>query len=525
MEFFLYLQVLIIVVIITLIIHLIASSKCFKNKIKSSPPQPAGSLPLIGHLHLLGGNKLIHKTLSDMSDTNGSIFSLRLGFRKAIVISSGQIAKECFTTNDKTFSTRPKSLALKLMAYNQSVVGFAPYGPYWRAMRKFITINLLTSHKLHLLRRIRFSEVDFMMKTIYQKWDGNSVLIDVKEMFKDMSTNIITRIVAGKRYGGCNNEESRKWQKAFGEFLYLSGLFFISDAIPLLGWLDVVNGNCGRMKRAAIEADKLFDGWLKEHKEKRFDGPIRDEDNDLIHVMLSDLEDGDLASLDYDSDTVIKSTCMSMVLGGNDTTSVAMTWAVSFLLNNRHVLAKAQEEIDTHVGMHRKVEESDIDKLVYLQAIMKETFRLQPTFPLLVTREAMEDCTVAGFDIPNGTRLMVNVWKMHRDPSVWSEPLEFKPERFLVQEKNIDLRGKNFELLPFGSGRRLCPGITFSQQIMHLGLARLIQGFELDTTDGLKVDMTESPGLTVPKATPLEVLLIPRLSRELYMCEESNLKM
>ena len=207
-----------------------------------------------------------------------------------------------------------------------------------------------------------------------------------------------------------------------------------------------------------------------------------------------------------------------MILGGSDTTGVSLTWALSLLLNNRHVLKKAQEELDVHVGKHRLVDESDTKNLVYLQAIVKETLRLYPALPMSVPRIAMEDCIVAGFHIPAGTHLIVNLWKLHRDPSIWSNPLEFQPERFLTDQMNLDVRGQNFELIPFGSGRRMCPGITFALQVLQLTLARLLQGFELGTVSNSQVDMTESLGLTVPKATPLEVLLTPRLSSVLYNC-------
>lgn len=133
-------------------------------------------------------------------------------------------------------------------------------------------------------------------------------------------------------------------------------------------------------------------------------------------------------------------------MGGNDTNVVTLTWAVSLLLNNRHVIKKAQDELDIHVGKHRQVEESDITKLVYLQAIIKETLRLHPATPLSVPREAMEDCTVAGFYIPAGTRLFINQWKLHRDPSIWHKPSDFMPERFLSDQANIDVRVKILSL-------------------------------------------------------------------------------
>ena len=207
----------------------------------------------------------------------------------------------------------------------------------------------------------------------------------------------------------------------------------------------------------------------------------------------------------------------SLILGGNDTTVVTLTWALSLLLNNHHVLKKAQDELSIHVGNNRQVEESDIKNLIYLQAIVKETLRLYPALPLSAPREAMEDCTIGGFHIPAGTRLIVNLWKMHRDPSIWANPSEFIPERFLNENANLEVKGQDFEFLPFGSGRRKCPGISFALQVLHLTLARLLHAFELGTVSDTLVDMRESPGMTVPKATALEVTLTPRLPSKLYV--------
>ena len=182
----------------------------------------------------------------------------------------------------------------------------------------------------------------------------------------------------------------------------------------------------------------------------------------------------------------------------------------------RKELKKAQGELEHHVGMHRQVEESDMNDLVYLQAIIKETLRLYPAGPLLGPREALEDCNVAGYNVKAGTRLVVNVWKIQRDPRVWTNPSSFQPERFLTSHVNVDVRGQNFELIPFGSGRRSCPGVSFAIQVLHLTLARLLHAFEFETPLDQPVDMTESPGLTIPKATPLEVLLTPCLPAKLY---------
>lgn len=196
--------------------------------------------------------------------------------------------------------------------------------------------------------------------------------------------------------------------------------------------------------------------------------------------------------------------------------TVTLTWTLALLLNNRHVLEKAKEEMDIQIGKGRLVNESDIDKLVYLQAVMKESLRLYPAGPLGGAREFSEDCTIGGYLVPKGTRLILNIWKIHRDPQVWSDPLEFKPERFITSHQHIDVKGQDFELIPFGAGRRLCPGSYFGLQMTHLVLASFLHAFDILTPSNEAVDMTGSPGLTNIKATPLEILVKPRLSPSLY---------
>ncbi|KAG8641977.1 hypothetical protein MANES_12G049532v8 [Manihot esculenta] len=212
----------------------------------------------------------------------------------------------------------------------------------------------------------------------------------------------------------------------------------------------------------------------------------------------------------------LKHSNTTLILAGSDTTSITMTWMLANLLNNRRELELAQEEIDQKIGRDRPVEESDVENLVYLIAIMKETLRLYPAGPLAVPREAMEDCTLSGYHIPKGTRLLTNLWKLHRDPSVWPNPEEFKPDRFLTTHAEVDVLGQNFELVPFGSGRRSCPGLNFAMQVILLGMARLLQGFNFTTPNNEPVDMTESLHMSLSLETPLEVMVSPRLAPELY---------
>ncbi|XP_020219820.1 xanthotoxin 5-hydroxylase CYP82C4 [Cajanus cajan] len=515
------LQLTIVAILVSLLVflrHTLVGKK--RNK---EAPVPAGAWPLIGHLHLLmGDGQLLYRTLGTMADQYGPTFNIWLGCRRAFVVSSWEVAKECFTTNDKAFASRPKTVATKHMGYNYAVFGFAPYSPFWREMRKIATLELLSNRRLENLKHVRVSELNMGVRDLYNSWLQNRsqpVVLELNRWLEDLTLNIVVRMVAGKRYFGasatCHDDEARRCQKAISQFFHLIGIFVVSDALPFLRWFDM-QGHERAMKKTAKELDDILEGWLKEHRLQSVKEEVKAEgEQDFIDVMLSLQKEGHLSNFQFDSDTSIKSTCLALILGGSDTTAGTLTWAISLLLNNRQALKKAQEELDLNVGMDRQVEESDIRNLAYVQAIIKETLRLYPAGPLLGPREAQEDCNVAGYHVPAGTRLVVNLWKIHRDPRVWQEPSAFRPERFLTRDA-IDIRGQNFELIPFGSGRRSCPGMSFALQVLHLTLARLLHAFDFGTPSDQPVDMTESPGLTIPKATPLEVLLTPRLPPKLY---------
>ncbi|MQM15847.1 hypothetical protein Taro_048801 [Colocasia esculenta] len=293
----------------------------------------------------------------------------------------------------------------------------------------------------------------------------------------------------------------RRFQQAFTELLYLMGMFVPSDAVPWLEWLDL-QGYIKAMKRTSKELEAVLITWIEEHRQKKRDESGDTEgEQDFIDVMLSSLWGVDLSG--FDPDTAIKAIVLSVIGGGMDTSATTMTWDVALMLNHRPVLDKVRHELDLHVGTTRNVEEDDIPNLVYLQATLKETLRLYPAGPLSITHESCADCWVGGYQVPAGTRLLTNLWKLHRDPRSWGpDPEEFRPERFLPagEAAGVDGRGQHFRYLPFGSGRRMCPRITFAMQVMLLTLARLLHGFELGTEDGGAVDMGEGPGATMPKA-------------------------
>ncbi|KAF9591650.1 hypothetical protein IFM89_005231 [Coptis chinensis] len=484
---------------------------------------------------MLSGPQLLHITLGSLADKYGPIFGIRLGFRKALVVSNWEVARECFTTHDRVLATRPTSIAVEIMGYNYAMFGLGPYGSYWREVRKIAIVELLSAHRLQLLKHVRISEINTCIKELNQASTTNSnngkspLLTDMQGWFSDLTLNVTVRMVAGKRYFGTRAElddgdEAKQFQWANREMVRLLGVFVVADALPFLRWLDF-QGHEKAMKRVFEVFDSIMTSWLKEHKQDKLNRETKVE-GDFMDVMLAMLEDQKLFG--HEADVVNKATCLirlltgvslvmqAMILAATDTTMGTLTWALSLLLNNRHVLKKAQDEIDIQVGRDKRVEESNIEKLLYLQAIVKETLRLYPPAPLSIQHEAIEDCTIAGYHVPAGTQVVTNLSKIQRDPLIWPNPSEFRPERFLTSQANMDVRGHHFELIPFGSGRRSCPGISFALQLMHLTLASLLQGFIFKTPSGAPVDMTEGVGITNMKATPLQVLITPRLPSHLY---------
>ncbi|KAK7389356.1 hypothetical protein VNO78_24297 [Psophocarpus tetragonolobus] len=494
-----------------------------KKRKGTKVPEPRGALPFIGHLHLLNARIPYFRTFSAMAEKYGPIFCVKLGCHPTIVVNSREIAKECLTTNDKALASRAITSAGRILGYNNAIFGLSPYGRYWREMRKMAILEILSSYRLEKLKHVRDSETFSLVKNLYSSISfgknvngassSTSSEVAISNLLEHMTFNIIVRMIAGKRFDGdtTNEEENEAWKlrKAIKDSTYLFGVFVAADAIPSLGWFDF-QGYVSFMKKTAKQTDIILEKWLEEHLRKRDDGGSHE--NDFMDVMISAFQDQH-EICGYKKETVIKATAM---LTGMGSTAITLTWALSLLLNHPKALKVAQQELDTHIGKERWVQESDIKELTFLHAIIKETLRLYPPAPLTGIREALEDCYVAGYHVPKGSHLLINLWNLQRDPQIWPNPNEFQPQRFLNTHQDIDYMSQNFELIPFSFGRRSCPAMTFALQVLHLTLARLLQGFDMCTKNGGQIDMVEGLGVALPKEHALHVMLQPRLPLELY---------
>ncbi|KAI3504804.1 hypothetical protein L1887_26525 [Cichorium endivia] len=485
----------------------IGVSRSSKGPGKYTVPEASGSWPIIGHLYLLAGPEVPHKVLGSMADKFGPIFTIKLGVNRVLVVNTSDMAKECLTANDRVFAGRPKAMATELMGYNYANFSFARNISFWRDMRKIIAIELGSHHRLQMLSNIRSSELKASITDLYKNWMTNkTVKVDMKQWFGNLIVNISVKLIFGNPFSlGQRNED--EFKNAIRRFIELFGAFVPSDAIPFLRWLDI-GGYEKKMKKTAKVLDYVIEGWLKEQTKK-----INEEEHEsFMSALLSRVKEERIEDRSgFTTDAIVKAACLGIFAAATDTTMLTLTWALALLINNPRVLKKAQQELENHVGLNRTVNESDLTNLVYLQAIIKETMRLYPAAPLSAPHESTEDCVVGGYTVPKGTRLLVNIWKIHHDPKIWEDPFQFIPERFLTSKNDIDVKGQHFELIPFGSGRRICLGISIALKSLQLILASMIHGFEFQNPSSEPIDMTESLGLTNLKATPLELLVVPRI--------------
>ncbi len=209
---------------------------------------------------------------------------------------------------------------------------------------------------------------------------------------------------------------------------------------------------------------------------------------------------------------------------GTDTTAISVEWAMAELIKNPRVQHKAQEELDRVIGFQRVMTEADFSSLPYLQCVVKEGLRLHPPTPLMLPHRANANVKVGGYDVPKETSVHVNVWAIARDPAVWKNPLEFRPERFL--EEDVDMKGHDFRLLPFGAGRRMCPGAQLAINLVTSMLGHLLHHFVWAPPEGVKleeIDMSENPGLVAYMRTPLQAMANPRLPSHLYKSVEVDM--
>ncbi|KAF8406250.1 hypothetical protein HHK36_008335 [Tetracentron sinense] len=359
---------------------------------------------------------------------------------------------------------------------------------------------------------IRHEEARSLVRQLFRGFHGGSQKVDLRSMLFHLTFNIMMGMVSGKRCfgeGAVDVEVGQRFLEILKETSVIvpSMLMSLCDFLPILRWVGFQG-----MEKKIVSLKKKRDDFLQdliddERRKRQIKSSTTITEAEKKKTIIGALLPIQEAEPEHYSDDIIKGIILLMFTAGTDTSLLTMEWAMSLLLNHPETLEKARAEINDNVEQGRLLSDSDLAKLPYLRCIINETLRLYPAAPLLVPHVSSQDSTLGEYHVPCGTMLLVNARAIHRDPKVWVEPTKFRPERF----EGVDGEREGFKFMPFGLGRRGCPGAGLAMRVVALVLGALIQCFEWERVREEMVDMTEGGnGLTMPKAKPLEAMYRPR---------------
>ncbi|CAL9248612.1 unnamed protein product [Arabidopsis halleri] len=467
------------------------------------PPSPP-KFPVIGNLHQLG--ELPHRSLQRLAARTGHVMLLHLGFVPVTVISSKEAAEVVLRTHDLDCCSRPNLVGSRLISRGFKDINFTPYGKEWKERRKFLVRELFCSKKVQSFGYIKEEECNFLVKKLSESAVDRSP-VDLSKTLFGLAAGILFRVAFGQSFNEIEFINKDKIDELVFEIETAQASFTYSDFFPIagLGWLvDWISGQHKRLHDAFLKLDALLQHVIDDHS-----NPGRSKDHkDIVDVMLDMMHKqgkGDSLRLTIDH---IKALLTNIIIAGIDTGALTMIWTMTELARNPEVMKKVQCEIRDQFGNNKeKITKEDLDKVPFLNLVIKESFRLYPVAPLLLPRETMAHVKVQGYDILPKRRILVNAWAIGRDPKLWKNPEEFNPERFI--DSPVDFRGQHFELLPFGSGRRICPGMEMGMATLELGLLNLLYFFDWKLPEGMThkdIDTEEAGTLTVVKKVPLKLV-------------------
>ncbi|XP_048500488.1 cytochrome P450 76AD1-like [Beta vulgaris subsp. vulgaris] len=411
-----------IMLLIIIIFTIIFVSKKLLSKSKSKLPPGPKPWPIIGNIHQLGNKP--HRSAAELSKTYGPIMSLKLGSVTTIVISSPEIAQEMFLKHDLAFSGRMLPHALTATNHHEYSVAFLPICPRWRNLRKIATVQLFTSRQLDASQALRQKKVNELVEFVQQCCE-TGVSVDIGKAAFTTTLNLLANTFFSMDVASHVSSESQEFKDLVWNVQEEGARPNVSDFFPLVKNFDLQ----GVYKRSSYYLNKML-RFFEEIIDARLSDPMAPKD-DVLGILLKLVEDEELNLNE------VKHNLVGLFIAGTSSTSNTLEWAMTELLLNPEKMKKAQTEIDQILGKDAFIQESDISKLPYIQAIAKETHRMHPATPFLIPHKAVKDDNLWGYFVPKNTQIWVNVWSIGYDPSIWINPHSFSPERFLNKETAV----------------------------------------------------------------------------------------
>ncbi|KAL1222431.1 Cytochrome P450 71A27 [Cardamine amara subsp. amara] len=458
------------------------------------PPSPWW-LPVIGNLHQLGLNP--HRSLHSLSLRYGPLMLLHFGRVPVLVVSCPDVTNDITKTHDLKFSYRPKTKAINIFMKGGRDIIFGPYGEDWKNMKSVCVVHLLNNKMVRSFENLREEEIKVMTDKLEEACSSSSS-VNLSKLLMNLTNDVICRITLGRKY---NSEEGgidvKNLVMTSSEFF---GKFLFGDFIPSLAWIDRIRGIDDKMKDINNKLDGFLDSMVQEHVDADHEEP-----SDFVDMLLW-IQRDKTKRFQFDRSDLIL-ILKDMFFSGTATTASQLEWTMTELIRHPECMKKLQDEINSVSTHNSNVTEKDVEKMNYLDCVIKEGLRLHPSAPIF-SRLASEDVQLKGYDIAAGTQVIINTWALQRNPAMWGiDAEEYRPERHFGT--NLDFNGTNSKFVPFGAGRRLCPGIGFSLVLSKLTLANLAKRFtyrvEVGPGGDDKPDLVEASGIDVCRKFPLVV--------------------
>ncbi|KAK9101257.1 hypothetical protein Scep_024687 [Stephania cephalantha] len=463
----------------------------FKPKHYNLPPSPP-SWPLIGSIPaILGSDKPLHLTLTDLAKTHGPLMLVTLGTAPTVVASTRDAAMEVLKSHDKSLSGRHIRMSFRIKEMNKHSLVWSNCTDTWKLLRRLARTEIFSPKMLQNQEPVRERKVGELVEFLREK-EGKVLMIS--EFVFGTLLNILGNVIFSKDVFGYGEKNEIGMQSLIKELLVIGASPNVAEFYPVLEPLDL-QGLRRRCADRVSRVNKLWESTVKERRISRSGDP-----KDMLDVLLDNGFD----------DVQINVLFLETFGPGSETSSATIEWAIAELIRNPDKLAKVRQELDQVVGPTSQVKESHIPQLPYLQACMKETMRLHPAAPFLLPHRAVETCQVMGYTIPKDYQLLVNAYAIQRDPNSWKEPSKFMPERFL--ESEADYNGNYFDFIPFGSGRRICIGMPLATRTIPLIVSSLVHNFSWSLPDGKRPEeLAMNEMLSLSLAIDPSLTIIPKV--------------
>ncbi|CAN6374632.1 unnamed protein product [Urochloa humidicola] len=466
------------------------------------PPGP-WTLPVIGSLHHLVSSRSPYRVMRGLAQKHGPLMMLWFGEVPTLVVSSREAVQEILKTHDLTFADRHSSTNIRTLTNDGDGIALMPYGERWRQLRKITVLELLSVARVQSFRHIREQEVSRFMGNL-AAFASTGAAVNLSKMMSRFINDTFVRESVGSR---CKHQD--EYLDALDMALRHTMGVTVADLFPSSRLMQILGRSPRQVHLCRDRMQHILKQVIQEAKEAidRGDEVAAGTGTEgFLSVMLR-LQKERSTPIEL-TDETIAAVLFILFAAGSDTSSTTINWCMTELVRWPAVMAKAQAEVREAFHGKNTITESDLEGLSYLKLVIKEALRLHTPSPFLIPRKCRETCQIMGYDIPKGTVVFINMWAICRDPMYWDDPKEFRPERF--ENNDLDYKGTNYEFLPFGGGRRICPGMNLGVVNIELALASLLYHFDWklpDGTDTKDIDLSEAAGLIASKK--IDMILHP----------------